>query len=90
MRVAQWLSGGALLGIGLAALIGGATPAFAAEWIGGHYDRAGVWIPGHWVGGVGVGPPPEVVEAPPGWRPGRVWIVGHYDRLHVWIPGHWR
>ena len=90
MRFANWFGGAALFGAGLLACVGASSPAAAAEWIGGHWDRGGRWLPGHWIGGPGVGPPPEAVEAPPGFRPGRVWIVGHYDGRRVWIPGHWR
>jgi hypothetical protein len=45
------------------------------DWVPGHYDRMGYWIPGHAVGG-GYG--------------GRAWAPGHYNRNGRWAPGHWR
>jgi hypothetical protein len=83
------MAGTMLLGGGLTALMGLLSPAEAAQWIGGHYGPGGHWIPGHWVGPPG-GPPPEAIEAPPGYRPGRYWIAGHYGVHGAWIPGHWR
>jgi hypothetical protein len=88
MRISTWLGGAGLTAAAFTALLSMASPAMAAEWIGGHYGPYGHWIPGHWIGGPG-GPPPEAVEAPPGYRPGRYWIAGHYDH-GGWIPGHWR
>jgi hypothetical protein len=65
------------------------APVATAVWEPGHFDREGVWIPGHWRGGNGrYGPPPEPVEAPRGYREGRQWVPGHYDN-GAWYPGHW-
>ena len=78
----------AVLGIGLACAAL-ATPAYAAQWIAGHYGPHGAWHPGHWAGGGPPGgPPPEDVAAPPGYREGRVWVPGHYNGPN-WAPGHW-
>jgi len=77
------------MAVAVAALLGMASAANAAEWIPGHYGPGGMWHPGHWAGvGPRPGPPPEAIEAPPGYRPGRVWVPGHYNGP-IWAPGHW-
>jgi len=60
-----------LLGIGLAALMASAAPAFAAQWVPGHYGPNGFWHPGHWVGGPGVWIPGH-------YGPGGTWWPGHW------------
>jgi hypothetical protein len=89
MRILKHFGRAGMLGAGVFAMLSVAVPAIAAEWIGGHYGPEGHWIPGHWVGNYS-GPPPEALEEPPGFRPGRFWIAGHYGPGGHWIPGHWR
>jgi hypothetical protein len=85
--------------IGLALLGASAAPAAAANWVPGHYAPNGAYIPGHWVGGVGVWIvghyAPNGAWIPGHWKGGAGPAPGRYDGPpgpppygSHWIPGH--
>jgi hypothetical protein len=47
-----------------------------AQFVPGHYNRYGVWVPGHYMPG-SVGP---ITNGP--------YVPGHYNRWGGWVPGH--
>jgi actin-like ATPase involved in cell morphogenesis len=60
-------------------------PRSGFEWVGGHTDASGQYVPGHWERARA--PQPEDTKDDD--APARTWVDGHYDEHGNYVKGHW-